>query len=89
MAVIAVMGKAGWGGPNGGAGLLALVTIYVVALSARRGQAQEEQEERLLAELGESRKAAPRRSPAARPRDARRGRALAVRARGARPAFSA
>lgn len=57
MAVIAVMGKAGWGGPNGGAGLLALVTIYVVARSARRGQVQEEQEERLLAELEESRKA--------------------------------
>ena len=57
LAVVAALGKAGWGGPNGGAGLLALVTIYVVARSARRGQVQEEQEERLLAELEESRKA--------------------------------
>jgi signal transduction histidine kinase len=57
LAVIAAMGKVGWGGPNGGAGLLALVTVYVAALSARRVQVQEEQEERLLAELEESRKA--------------------------------
>jgi signal transduction histidine kinase len=56
LAVIAAMGKAGWGGLNGGAGLLVLVTIYVASLSARRVQEQEEQEERLLAELEESRK---------------------------------
>ena len=57
LAVIAAMGKAGWGGLNGGLGLLALVAVYVASLSARRGQVQEEQEERLLAELAESRKA--------------------------------
>jgi signal transduction histidine kinase len=57
LAVIATMGKAGWGGPNGGAGLLALVAVYVASLSARRVQVREEQEERLLAELEESRKA--------------------------------
>ena len=38
------MGKAGWGGLNGGVFLLALVAVYVASLSARRGQAQEEQE---------------------------------------------
>lgn len=57
LAVITTMGKAGWGGPNGGAGLLALVTIYMVALFSSRVQEQEKQEERLLAELEDSRKA--------------------------------
>jgi signal transduction histidine kinase len=51
------MGKAGWGGLNGGVGLLALVAVYVASLSAKRVEVQEEQEERLLAELAESRKA--------------------------------
>jgi signal transduction histidine kinase len=57
LAVIATMGKAGWGGPNGGAGLLVLVAVYVASLSARTARAQEEQEERLLAELEEGRRA--------------------------------
>jgi signal transduction histidine kinase len=57
LAVIATMGKAGWGGPNGAAGLLVLVAVYVASLSARRSRAQGEQEERLLAELEESRRA--------------------------------
>jgi signal transduction histidine kinase len=57
LAVIATMGKAGWGGLNGGVGLLALVAVYMASLSARRSQVHEEQEERLLAELAESRKA--------------------------------
>ena len=57
LAVIATMGKAGWGGLNGGVGLLALVAIYVASLFSRRVQEQEKQEERLLAELEESRKA--------------------------------
>src|ERR1700722_16807780 len=43
LAVIAIMGKAGWGGLNGGLGLLALVAVYVASLFARRGPVQEEQ----------------------------------------------
>jgi signal transduction histidine kinase len=58
LGVVAVTGEAGWGGLNGGVGLLTLVTIYVAALSSRRIHEQEEKEERLLAELAESRRAA-------------------------------
>ena len=48
---------AGWRGPTGGVGMVALVAVYVSALFARRFLVQEEQEERLLAELEESRDA--------------------------------
>jgi signal transduction histidine kinase len=56
-AVHAATGKAAWNGPTGAVGLLALVAIYAMSLFARRIRAQEEQEERLLAELEESRNA--------------------------------
>jgi signal transduction histidine kinase len=57
LTALAITGKTGWRGPTGAVGLLALVAVYVTSLFARRVRAQEEQEERLLAELEESRDA--------------------------------
>lgn len=54
---LAIMGKTGLRGPTGTVGLFALFAVYVASLFAKRVRAQEEQEERLLAELEESRNA--------------------------------
>jgi signal transduction histidine kinase len=56
-AVLAITGKTGSSGPTGAVGLFALVAVYVTSLFAKRIRVQEEQEERLLAELEESRNA--------------------------------
>jgi signal transduction histidine kinase len=56
-AVLGLVGETGWKGPTGAVGLVALIAVYLASLSAKRVRAQEEQEERLLAELEESRSA--------------------------------
>ena len=56
-AVLAIMGKSGLHGPTGAVGQFALIAVYMTALFAKRVLVQEEQEERLLAQLEESRNA--------------------------------
>jgi len=52
-----VAGVGGWSGLSSLVGLVALVAVFGVSLSGRRIQAQEKKEERLLAELEQSRAA--------------------------------
>jgi signal transduction histidine kinase len=55
--VLGATGLSTWHGMTGFVGLFALAAIYITSLFARRVRDQEEQEERLLAELEESRRA--------------------------------
>jgi signal transduction histidine kinase len=54
---LSVTGTTGWKGATGVVGMFALAAVYVGSLFAQRIRAQEIQEERLLAELEESRNA--------------------------------
>jgi signal transduction histidine kinase len=55
--VLGATGLSTWHGMTGFVGLFALVAVYITSLFARRVRAQEEQEERLLEQLEESRRA--------------------------------